>query len=183
MSAGKKILIILLFGVIAWVAYFFMYFQPKQEEVAELLTKLQDVRIEMQSKRAIANNLPRFNRELEVLRAQLRESLSQLPDSRNVPELLESFSSLAGSSGVRINKFTVGPETVRGFYAELPVNLELMGGFHNIAIFFDKIGKLERIVNISNVGVRNPRHQEGETLVTVTCLATTFRFLEREALQ
>lgn len=183
MAAGKKILIVIVVGIIVWIVYFFAYFQPKQEEIEEKLTLLNEVKVEMSKKQQIADNLPKFNRELERLRDLLRQSIEQLPNTKNVPELLEKFSSLALESGVHVGKFSIAPETVKGFYAELPINLELTGSYHNIAVFFDKIGKLERIINISNVAIRNSRSTEGKTVVSVTCLARTFRFLESEVLQ
>ena len=179
----RKVLVVLLAGVIVWAAYFSMYFRPKQQEIETLSSKLNEVQLEMQKKKAIAANLPAFNQNLEVLRAQLKQSITQLPNTKNVPELLEQFARVAAESGVQVTKFAVAPETVKGFYAELPINLELAGGYHNVAIFFDKVGKLERIVNISNVQFRNPHLEEGSTIVGVSCLATTFRFLESEALR
>jgi type IV pilus assembly protein PilO len=183
MSVGKKILVVVLAGAVAWAVYFSLYFRPKQQEIETLMGRLSEVQIDMQKKKAIAADLPIFNQNLDVLRAQLRESITQLPSTKNVPELLQSFSALAIDSGVQIQKFTVGPETVKGFYAELPINLELGGGYHNIAVFFDRIGKIDRIVNISGVQIKNPRVQEGQTIVAVTCMATTFRFLESGAMR
>jgi type IV pilus assembly protein PilO len=180
---AKKILVVVLAGAIVWIAYFSLYFRPKQEEIEQVSAKLEEVRLEMEKKKAIAADLPAFNARLETLRKQLQQSIQQLPNTKNVPELLEQFSKTAAESGLQLSKFTILPETVKGFYAELPINLEVIGGYHNVAIFFDKIGKLERIVNVANVQFRNPRVEEGQTLVTVMCQATTFRFLESEALR
>jgi type IV pilus assembly protein PilO len=178
---AKKILVVLLVGVIVWAAYFSLYFRPKKAEIDDLTNKLQEVRNEMEKKRAIAADLPAFNRNLEILNAQLNQTYAQLPRTKGVPDLLEQFGRVAAESGIQVTKFVVAPETVKGFYAELPINLELTGGYHNIAIFFDKVGKLERIINISNVQFHNPHIDEGTMVVNGTCLATTFRFLESEA--
>ena len=180
---AKKVLVLVLLVVAVWAAYFSLYFRPKKAEIDDLTNKLQEVRNEMEKKRAIAANLPAFNQNLELLRAQLAQAIHQLPSTKNVPDLLEQFGKVAAESGIQITKLVVAPETVKGFYAELPINLELTGGYHNIAIFFDKIGKLERIINISNVQFRNPHVEEGTTVVGGTCLATTFRFIESEALR
>ncbi len=95
--------------------------------------------------------------------------------------MLERFATLAQESGIKIIRFSLSPEANKGFYVELPINLELTGGYHNVAVYFDKIGKEERIINVKNVSVRTPRLEDGETIVTVSCLATTYRFLEAEA--
>ena len=183
MSVGKKAAIVIALGAVAWVLYFFLAFQPKTKEIEDLLKNLQDVRMEMQRQKSIADNLPKFNRDIDILRGQLKESINQLPNDKDIAQLLDSMTELASGAGVRITKFSPTPETVKGFYAELPIKLDLIGGYHNTAIFFDKIGKLNRIINISDVNIKNPQVVEGETVVDITCTCTTYRFLETETLR
>ena len=181
MSMVKKILIVLAVGLLVPIVYYFKWFNPTVAEIDELTMERAEAQRKYESQKKIADDLPRFNREIEQLRDALLHSIQQLPNKKNVPELLERFATLAQESGVRISRFSLSPEATKGFYVELPINMELTGGFHNIAVYFDKIGKEERIINVKNVAVRNPRVEDGETLVTVTCLATTYRFLEAEA--
>ncbi len=180
MANSKYVLIIAALVVATVVLYFFMYFQPKNDEIASLSKRLQDVKREMQEKQEIAENLPRFNKEIADLERQLRDSLSQLPNTKEIPDILKSLAELAESSGLSLRSFTVNPEISKGFYAELPINLEVEGGYHNIAIFFDRLGKLNRIINVANLVIRNPQEIEGEVRVTATCTAITFRFLQSE---
>jgi len=71
-----------------------------------------------------------------------------------------------------------GPKEPQEFYARVPLELTMMGSYHNVATFFDKISKLDRIINILNFSMGNAEEVGGETVVKTSCLATTFRFLE-----
>jgi type IV pilus assembly protein PilO len=64
------------------------------------------------------------------------------------------------------------------FYARVPLELTMLGGYHNVATFFDKVSKLDRIINILNFSMGDVKQIGGETVVKTSCLATTFRFLE-----
>jgi type IV pilus assembly protein PilO len=72
--------------------------------------------------------------------------------------------------------FKPNGEVPKGFYAELPIQLRLSGTYHDIALFFDKIGKLERIVNVSDIELGAPKKENGQIVLDVTCNATTFQF-------
>lgn len=70
------------------------------------------------------------------------------------------------------------PEKPQEFYARVPLELTMLGGYHNVATFFDKVSKLDRIINILNFSMSDVKQTGVETVVKTTCLATTFRFLE-----
>ncbi len=66
------------------------------------------------------------------------------------------------------------------FYARVPLELIMLGSYHNVAVFFDKLSKLDRIINILNFSMGDVKEKGGENVVKTSCLATTFRFLETE---
>jgi type IV pilus assembly protein PilO len=69
-------------------------------------------------------------------------------------------------------------ERPKGFYAEVPVELKLVGSYHEMALFSDAVGTLPRIVNINNLSLGGPKDASGRTVLTIDCLVTTFRFIE-----
>ncbi|MCB1155627.1 type 4a pilus biogenesis protein PilO, partial [bacterium] len=71
----------------------------------------------------------------------------------------------------------------RPLYAEVPIELEMTGNYHNIAIYFDKISKQDRIINISNVKLSQPKVVSGETQVQASCTTTAFRFVPQATQQ
>lgn len=181
MANSKKILIIVFLVAAVCAAYVFFFFLPKNDEIRGLESSLAEKQKDLTEKRRIAKDLEKFNRQVEELNARLQESLEQLPEEKEVGELLRILSRLANISGIEMTNFSVGGEVRKSLYAEMPIELQLVGGFHNIAIFFDKVSKLDRIVNISNVNIAQPKDVNGETVVTTTCTATAFRFVPSEA--
>jgi type IV pilus assembly protein PilO len=177
MANSKKILIIVALVLAVCVVYLFVFFQPKKVEISELQDTLDKKKADMQEKQRIAKDVDKFNRQVEELNERWKESMAQMPVERQIPEILRLFARMASISGIELNNFTVTPEAKKALYSEVPIELVMTGGFHNIAIFFDKISKQERIINISNVKIANPVIVNGETVITATCTATAFRSL------
>jgi type IV pilus assembly protein PilO len=92
---------------------------------------------------------------------------------------LEAISKSGRHSGLEFLLFQPGPEILKGFYAEIPVKIDVIGGYHNLALFFDKVARLSRIVNISDLHVKGAKGSKGaEGDLQTSCVATTFRFVE-----
>ncbi|HYG68826.1 MAG TPA: type 4a pilus biogenesis protein PilO [Anaeromyxobacteraceae bacterium] len=129
-------------------------------------------------KTAIANNLNQFRREKELLEARLKQALSELPEEKNIDELLQLFQDRAVKAGLEID--TIEPQAARteGFYAAIPIPMTVNGNFHEIATFFDSLGRLQRIVNVSDIALDNPRDVSGKMIVKAKFLVTTFMFVD-----
>ena len=113
------------------------------------------------------------------LEGDLRKAVAQLPDTKEIPDLLSSISSLGRESGLEILQFKQRPEKFEEFYAEVPVDILVRGTYHQVAAFFDKVGHMARIVNVGNVNTKSPAKIEGEALeLDTACVAVTFRFLD-----
>lgn len=147
----------------------------KKEQLSENID-IQKSKVLYQSK--LANNLPKAKKEQKELASKLMIALSELPDSKEIPELLSSISRLAKQSGLEIELFQPTGEELNGFYAKVPVKIIAKGSFHQVVKFFEQVGKLTRIVNISSIKMYQPEIIENRMLITTDCTATTFRFLE-----
>jgi type IV pilus assembly protein PilO len=87
---------------------------------------------------------------------------------------------VATQSNLVIKSFKPAPVVTRQLHAEWPINLELEGTYHNLAIFFDRVGKFTRIVNISGLDVKGKdRAGDVNATITATCVATTFVLLDK----
>ncbi len=114
--------------------------------------------------------------ELEAVTTEFQKALLLLPDSREIPGLLTSISMMGNESGLEFLLFKPNPEVQKEFYAEIPVEIIVIGPYHNVAVFFDKVAKLSRIVNVSGVAMSDPKPEHGMMMVKTSCLATTYRF-------
>src|SRR5690606_2136412 len=131
--------------------------------------------------RAIVSNLAAFEQELADLEQQLKTALRQLPDSKELPVLLTDITSLGKDAGLEFRLFKPKEEVPRDFYAEVPIEIEFSGTYHDIARFFDKVSKLPRIVNVSRMNMTIADTDMGATILNVKGEATTFRFIEQQA--
>lgn len=174
----QRVVILCLLLLVLVGGFVYLFYLPKQEEYRGLQEQNRSLQAKLEEDRRIANNLPKFKAEYEKMQQQLEQALTELPNKREIPNLLTSIASLAKDHGLEVMRFRPGGESPKGFYAEVPVTLNLVGSYHEVAMFFQSVGDLSRIVNISNVAMGNVKTVEGRTVLTVECLATTFRFLE-----
>jgi len=135
---------------------------------------------ELGEKKGIANNLNMFRQEKEVLEQRLNEALSELPDDKDIAELLEMFQDRALKAGLQIA--TIEPQPAQraeqGFYARIPIPMTVSGNFHEIATFFDSLGRLRRIVNVNNITLDQPKDVTGKVILNAKFLLTAFMFVE-----
>jgi type IV pilus assembly protein PilO len=129
-------------------------------------------------KTAIANNLNQFRREKELLEQQLRQALAELPEDKKIEDLLQLFQDRASKAGLVIGSIEPGKVQTDKFYAKIPIPMTVTGNFHEIATFFDALGRMRRIVNVTDIVLEQPRDQNGKLLLNAKFLATTFMFVE-----
>jgi len=129
-------------------------------------------------KQSIANDLNRFRRERELLEQRLAEALSELPEQKNLDELLQAFQDRAQKSGLEIASIEPKEQVLTGFYARIPIVMQVDGNYHEIATFFDALGRLRRIVNVSDIVLDKARVNNGKVLLTSKFTATTFMFVD-----
>ena len=134
----------------------------------------------MIKKQTIARKLVKFKKEVAKLNEDFTIALVQIPNKKEIPTLLSNISRLGRDTGLEFLLFKPMPEVKQDFYAEIPVDIKVLGRFHNVAAFFDKVSKLPRIVNITNLNMSNTKISDTEDSLTISCLATTFKFLEKE---
>jgi len=176
---SKKLLILGIIWILIVVAFYYSLYSGKLSEKKELTVKLAKVQEEIIRKQKIANELPKFKAEKEELDKQLQQALAQLPNEKEIANLLDSISNAARSSNLDILTFKPGKEAPKGFYAEVMIDMKVEGGYNNLLIFFEKVAALPRIVNINFLNVTSAAKKEvkGDILLTTTFLVTTFKFL------
>lgn len=167
----------LLFIALIYWSYFHKSVARDLEKVQTEVEKLES---EKTNELRLSRNLKKFKEEVAKLDVQLKFALKQLPDAREIPDLLSSISNLARDSGLEVSLFKTRPEIIKDFYAEVPVEVSLGGNFHQVLSFFDEVGHLNRIVNISDIELKEPKATEGSLLVKTACVATTFRYLDEK---
>jgi type IV pilus assembly protein PilO len=180
LPTGRKITLLVLLLILEGAGLFYGLILPRIKESSELQTKLEELQKQIQENRRIANNLPRYQSEYQQLKRDLDNALTELPNQKEIPSLLTSISNVGKGAGLDFLLFRPKPEVPKDFYAEVPVDVAVSGTFYNVADFFVAVGKLPRIVNINNVSFSDIKTAGGRTTLRVSCLATTFRFLDKK---
>ena len=163
--------------LIAALYYSFIY-APLSEEIVKITDSVEIARNEKSVKTQRAANLGQLRKDLQQLTAELKRAVAQLPEKKEIPDLLKSISIKAQQSGLTVLLFRPRAETYQEFYAEIPVEITVKGNFHNTVSFFDEVGRLDRLVNIDNIGFKNPTTAGDNVLLETTSVATAFRFLD-----
>jgi type IV pilus assembly protein PilO len=170
--------IIILLIVLVLGQYLLLPAYEKRDAKDQEYTKLEQ---DLNEKKRVAQDPKVFEAKLESVKRDLEIKKAQLPDQKEIPQLLTTISSLGKESGLNFLLFRPKPEAPKEFYAEIPVEIEVEGSYHEVASFFSKVGNLNRIVNITNVSMAKS-HEEAEKMILKTsCLATTFMFMETSA--
>ena len=185
-----KVKIGYLLGIIFFLVflYWFFFYSAKSDECEQLIEENQALNFFVLKNNKIVKNLPLFEAKIRDLNIELKKALAELPDKKEIPGLLQSISSKAKDSGLDIKLFQPLSERKKDFYAEVPVQIETYGTFHQVAKFFDEVGHLERIVNLDEFSITNELSKEeispkkgeerSEIKVKAIVLATSFRFLD-----
>ena len=179
----QKILILILVVVLEATAMVWFLYLPKHKQLVNLKGELIKLQTEIDDKTRIANNLPRLQVEYQQLNLELAQALTELPNSKEIPSLLTSITTLGKNAGLDFLVFRPKGEAAKDFYAEVPVDITVSGSYFSVANFFAAVANLPRIVNITNVAFSDIRNVNNRMLTKVTCLATTFRFLDKKEIK
>jgi type IV pilus assembly protein PilO len=179
----QKILLLVIVVVLEAAALVWFLYLPKHKELAGLRVELTKLQSEIDEKTRIANNLPRLQKEYEQLNIELAQALTELPNSKEIPSLLTSITTVGKGAGLDFLVFRPKPEVPKDFYAEVPVDIVVYGSYFSVGNFFAAVANLPRIVNISNVVFSDIKNVNNRMMTKVTCLATTFRFLDKKEIK
>ncbi len=163
--------------VILALDYFYLY-TPQADQIGGLMENIEGARNERDKKKKLAANLTKLRQQNRELDGMLKQAVAQLPDRKEIPDLLSSVSTKATESGLEILIFRPLVESYQDFYAEIPVDIVVRGGFHNIVTFFDEVGRMNRLVNIGSIDLKNPKVNADQVVIETSARATTFRFLD-----
>ncbi len=175
---GQFLLVAALAGVlvaVAWKAYP-NFGEMSRRNIADR-AHLEELQTEIRKGQAIEAKLPEFEREIENLQAKLSDLLAILPTEPETGELLKWVKNLADQSNLDLKQFNPGALRPVEFYKEFPIVMDIVGDYHDLGVFFDRISKYSRIINVSGVSIAAQTSGRGSIRSTFT--ATTFVYDEK----
>ena len=143
----------LLIGAIVAGAVHYAWFRGLNKQIKEKQTQLETLNQEIQKGRAAERKLAQFREEVRRLELELGKLLQVLPSKRNTEELIKRIETLTRQGDFTLRKFTPGDFVPKEFYAEWPIAVSLEGTYHNLALFFDRMSRFSRIINVEDLKI------------------------------
>jgi type IV pilus assembly protein PilO len=180
----QMLLMVAVLFVGAGAVFYFLPYKPLLEENARLAKEMSTLEARLRESQFLGTQRDRLEQEIKRLEAQLLKALVRLPEEKEIAGLLTQVAGLSQQSGLDILAFTPKTPTPKDFYAEVPIQLTVEGTFHSLGAFLDRVGRLERLVTITDLRVSPvPRSAERRSPHTITAdfTAMTYTFSGKEA--
>jgi len=157
------------------------YVAEMQADIDTRQTRLTALRADITKGVATARRLPQFQSEVAELERRLENLRAVLPEQKDVADILRRVQGLATQSSLTIQRFTPQEPKQESLYAALPFKLRAEGTYHNLGLFFDRISKFPRIINVGEITIKPRQVQDASASIEAECVATTFVLQESKA--
>lgn len=155
--------------------YFQYFWKPISARIDAAQSNIETVEGKISKATAQAARLPQIQRELVVLNQQATEAEKRLPKERDLPDVIDTISSLSQKYRVNLASFSPGNPTTKQFFIEVPYAVTATGGFHDIGRFFAAVALEERIFNVRNVTFSGGQGGLGKVNVNFTLIAYQYK--------
>ncbi len=174
------------FGVFVAVLcglFIYFFYIPMTTQIKQLEKEISGLQATIRANDEKIQKLAELRAEVKVLEERLRLLTEQLPPGSEVSGLLRLIQNHVNQSGLTLKLWRPGQRNKHssGLYEEIPIVMELTGGYHDLAIFFDRVGKLTRIVNVLNLKMTGATmNKAGGMDIKISCTAMTFAAVEKK---
>jgi type IV pilus assembly protein PilO len=148
-------------------------FKQKRVEIEGARTQLTSLNAEIEKGRAAERKLAQFREEVKKLELELQKLLQVLPPERDTEDLIKKVEALVHQGDFALSSFQTREPVPKEFYKEYPMNVALRGTYHNLALFFMRLGNFSRIINVEDLRIKGLDSERGKT-ITATFVAKTF---------
>lgn len=178
----KVVLLSMLAAVLLVLGYMFLL-NPNLKELNTEKQKEQGLRDEFLAKNMQAIKIKAYEQQVLEIQRTFGVLLKQLPDRSEMDGLLTDINQAGLSQGLSFEAFVPQPEVFAEFYAEKPINIKVLGRYHDLGAFVTEVAKLSRIVTLHNLQIqpmaKDDRHPHKEVLV-MEAVAKTYRYLDAD---
>jgi type IV pilus assembly protein PilO len=150
-----RIVLMLALTLAAFAGVYFWQLVPQFDQRRFLSGEYRNAKEELSRLTAMKSNFDKSLKEYFQLKETLDKVLVQMPEEKDVPNLLRQVSMLGQEAKIRLKFFEPKPLQAREFYLELPFEIRYAGGYHNVGYFFDGVRKLDRIIHIANFSLES----------------------------
>jgi type IV pilus assembly protein PilO len=166
-------------GLAIGAAFYFLVYQGMVEDRTKKQGELDELQKTIRELEITVAKLPEFEKEVKALEDKLELLKRFLPPERETPDLIRKVHRLATESTLSVKKFNPRAPVNKDFYQEYPIDVEVEGTYHNLGMFFDKVGRLPRLVNSGNIAIHAIPSPKINTTISVSFAATTYVYIEK----
>ena len=175
--AGRLALLVIIAAVLVGGAYY-VWISDRYQQLEFAVNKEKELLVQFEKKSFEAANLEAYREQLAEMEETFGALLQQLPKDTEVPGLLEDIDEYGSGSGLTIQKVELEDEQVGEFYVELPIRIEVQGGYHEFGAFVSGIAGMPRIVTLHDFNIETSK--DGGALLNMVINAKTYRYKQGE---
>lgn len=161
-------------SVLAVFGFWKFYVTDLQADIDARQTRLNALKADIAKGMATARRLPQFQSDVAELEHRLDNLRAVLPEQKDVADILRRVQGLATQSSLNIQRFTPQEPKQEAMYASLPFKIRAEGTYNNLGLFFDRISKFPRIINVGEIVIKPRQVQDATASIEAECVATTF---------
>lgn len=172
----KAIIVLVIFSGCLGAGYFF-HIQNLQSELATATAEEGTIRAEFEAKAFLASNLEEYRAQTVEMEESFTELLRQLPSETEVPGLVDDVTDTGEGSGLEISNIVLAPEAIQEFYIELPIDIDVVGDYHDFGTFVSGVASLDRIVTLHDFTIQ----ARADAFLDMSIVAKTYRYKDVDA--
>src|SRR6476620_1213301 len=166
-------------GIALAGAVHYFWLRGLNDEIKAKRGQLETLQQEIQKGRTAERKLAQFREEIKRLELDLAKLLQILPSKRNTEDLIKRIETLTRQGDFTLKKFTPGEFASKDFYSEWPIDINLEGTYHNLALFFDRMSRFSRIINVEEMKMHSINDPTGKS-IEASFTAKTFIYTAEE---
>ena len=182
----KGLAILLVAAAVGFAGYWFDT-KDQLDVLDRAVAQEKDLRSQFETKQAVAANLNAYRKQMKEMEKSFGALLLQLPSKTEVAELLVDVSREGLKAGLEFELFKPGAEKVKEFYAEYPINIRVIGTYHQFGNFASGVASLPRIVTLHNFSMKLKNKKKSkssspgkEATLEMDAIANTYRYLDQD---
>ncbi|MWV15307.1 type 4a pilus biogenesis protein PilO [Pseudomonas sp. L-22-4S-12] len=177
--AAVKAIACMLLLIAAMALGYNFYLKDLQTQLDGKRSEEETLKQQFSSKAFQAANLDAYKAQMKEMEESFGALLRQLPSDTEVPGLLEDITRTGLGSGLEFEEIKLQPEVVQQFYIELPIQMSVVGGYHDLASFVSGVASLPRIVTLHDFEIK-PSEEGSISKLRMRVLAKTYRYNDQE---
>ncbi|AEB56612.1 type 4 fimbrial biogenesis protein PilO [Ectopseudomonas mendocina] len=177
-SAVKGVIFVLFFVALLGAGYYF-HLSDLRDQLDRTTSEEENLKQQFSSKAFQAANLEAYKEQMKEMEVSFGALLRQLPSDTEVPGLLEDITRTGLGSGLEFEEIKLLPEVTQQFYIELPIQIVVMGSYHDLATFVSGVASLPRIVTLHDFEIKPVDKDGSSSALRMSVLAKTYRYNDK----